>query len=75
MGTRDDVVAHRNTYLDRLQALRNTHLPPPPPSDERPVTLPPDAEFRKKLVLIFMTKAYLARMKVNVGLGLQVTTR
>lgn len=44
---RDDVVASR---IDMLKGLRDTHLPP---SDERPVTPPPDAETRKKLVLIY----------------------
>ena len=50
---REDVVAHRREYLDMMKALRDTHLPPPLPSDEHPTTPPPDAETRKKLVLIY----------------------
>ena len=36
-----------------MKTLRDTHLPPPPPSDERVVTPPPNAEFLKRLVLIY----------------------
>ena len=50
---REDVVAYRREYLDVMKDLRDTHLPPPLPSDERPTTPPPDAETRKKLVLIY----------------------
>ena len=50
---REDVVAHRKKFLDEIKTLRDTHLPPPPPSDERVATPPPNAEFLKKLVLIY----------------------
>ena len=50
---REDVVAYHQKYLDVMKDLRDTHLPPPLPSDERPTTPPPDAETRKKLVLIY----------------------
>jgi len=50
---RDDVVAHRKKYLHEMKTLRDTHLPPPPPSDERAATPPPNAEFLKRLVLIY----------------------
>ena len=50
---RDDVVAYRKEFLKKLDDLRDTHLPPPPCSDERAATPPADAETRKNLVLIF----------------------
>ena len=31
---RDDVIAHRREYLDMVKKLRDSHLPPPPLSDE-----------------------------------------
>ena len=50
---REDVVEYRGKYLDMLKELYDTHLPLPVPSDKM-VPIPPlDAEFRKKLVLIF----------------------
>ena len=36
-----------------MKELRDTHKPPLPCSDERAATLPPDAESRKALVLIY----------------------
>ena len=50
---REDVVKSRKEFLERLNRLKRTHLPPPPCSDERVATLPPDAETRKKLVLLY----------------------
>ena len=50
---RNDVVEHRMTFLMKLKELRDMHKPPPPCSDERSATPPPDAEFRKTLVLIY----------------------
>ena len=50
---RTDVVAHCTEYLDKMQNLHGSHLPLPPTSDERAATPPPDAEFKKKLVLIY----------------------
>ena len=44
---------HRREYLDTITQLRDSHLPPPPVSDERVATPPPDAETRGKLVLIY----------------------
>lgn len=43
----------RNKYLDMMRQLYDTHLPPPPSSDEMAPVPPDDAEYRKKLVLIF----------------------
>lgn len=48
---RDDVVAQRKQFLDELKSLRELHLPPPPPCDERVTTPPSDAETRKRLEL------------------------
>lgn len=50
---RDDVVAHRKKFLNEMKSLRESHLHPPPPSDERALTPPIDAESRKRLVLIY----------------------
>ena len=50
---RDDVVAYRKKFLDDMKSLRESHLPPPPVSDERAVTPPPNAESLKRLVLIY----------------------
>ena len=50
---RADVVASRGQYLKELSELQASHLPPPPCSDERAATPPPDAETRKTLVSIF----------------------
>ena len=50
---RSDVVAYRKEYLGMIKQLHDTHLPPPPPSDEMAAIPPPDAEFRKKLTLIY----------------------
>lgn len=50
---RADVVASRSQYLKELGELQALHLPPPPCSDERAATPPPDAETRKTLVSIF----------------------
>ena len=47
------MVAYRVKYLKELSDLRSSHLPPPPCSDERAKTSPPDAETRKKLILIY----------------------
>ena len=50
---REDVVKSRVEFLDALKELKETHLPPPPCSDE-PAALPPaDAETRKTLLLIY----------------------
>ena len=50
---REDVVKSRVEFLDALKELKETHLPPPPCSDE-PAALPPaDAETRKTLVLVY----------------------
>ena len=37
---REDVVAYRKEFLDEMKSLRDSHLPPPPPSDERALTPP-----------------------------------
>ena len=50
---REDVVAHRAEFLMKLKELKESHLPPPPCSDEPAATPPLDAEFKKKLVLIY----------------------
>ena len=50
---REDVIKSRREFLQQIRHLKDTHLPPPPCSDERAVTLPADAENRKKLVLIY----------------------
>ena len=49
----DDVVPLRKKFLDVIKELQDTHLPPPPPSDENAMTPPPDAEFCKRLMLIY----------------------
>jgi hypothetical protein len=61
---RDDVVAYRKEYLKSMHELCLAHNPSPPCSDERAVTPPDDAEFKKKLVLIFQHF-----MKASIGLG------
>ena len=50
---REDVVKSRKTFLDKVNSLKVSHLPPPPCSDERAKTPPLDAESRKRLVLIY----------------------
>ena len=50
---REDVVKSRREFLQQIRHLKDTHLPPPPCSDERAGTPPADAENRKKLVLIY----------------------
>ena len=45
-------MAYRKEFLKKLEDLRDTHLPPPPRSDERAATPHADAETRKNLVLI-----------------------
>ena len=50
---REDFVTYRKEFLDEMKSLRDSHLPPPPPSDERALTPPIDAESRKRLVLIY----------------------
>lgn len=50
---REDVVKARKTFLKDMNDLKSTHLPPPPCSDERAPTPPPDAETRKTLVLLY----------------------
>ena len=50
---RQDVVDYRSKYLNMMKQFYDTHLPPPAPSDEMAPVPPPDAEYRKKLVLIF----------------------
>ena len=50
---RADVVASRSQYLKELNEVQASHLPPPPCSDEKAATAPPDAEARKTLVSVF----------------------
>ncbi len=50
---REDVVKHREEFLKKMKDLRATHKPPPPCTDERAATPPPDAEFRKTMVCIY----------------------
>ena len=45
---REDVVAHRKKFLEVMTELRTSHLPPPPPSDERAATLPHTLKARKQ---------------------------
>ena len=47
---RQDVVNYRKKYLDTMKQFCDTHLPPPPPSDEMAPVPPPNAEFMKKLI-------------------------
>ena len=49
---REDVIGHRKKFLNETKSVRDSHLPPPPPSDERALTPTIDTESRKKLVLI-----------------------
>ena len=49
---REDVVKSCREFLQQICHLKDTHLPPPPCSDERAVT-PADAKKRKKMVLIY----------------------
>ena len=49
----EDVIKARREFLQNICHVKDTHLPPPPCSDERGVTPPADAENRKKLVLIY----------------------
>ena len=46
------------SHKECLKKLKETHLPPPPCSDERAVTPPPDADTRKKLILTRYTHAH-----------------
>ena len=50
---RDDVVTYQKKFLSEMNTFRESHLPAPPPSDERALTPPSDAEFCKRLVLIY----------------------
>lgn len=50
---RGDVVQSRKEFLEQLCQLKHTHLPPPPCSDERAATLPPDTDTKKELVLLY----------------------
>ena len=50
---REDVIKARKTFLKYLHELKTAHLPPPPCSDECPATPPPDAETRKRLVMLY----------------------
>ena len=66
---REDVAAHQREYLDDLKDHQESHLPPPPPSDEYPSTSPPDAETRKKLVLIYPDESIFNTHKGQLGFG------
>ena len=44
IGTRE-----KTKYLDTITQFRDSHLPPPPVSNERAAVPPPDAETRKKI--------------------------
>lgn len=50
---KEEVIRFRKEFLKELHHLKNTHLPPPPCSDERASTPSPDAETRKELVLLY----------------------
>ena len=50
---REDVVAYRKDYLKVMHDLYSTHNPAPPCSDQQAPIPAPDAETRKKIVVIF----------------------
>jgi len=50
---REDVVKSREEFLKKLKESKESHLPPLPCGDERAATPPPDAEMRKKLMLLY----------------------
>ena len=47
-----DAITYRRGYPDMLKQLYDTHLPPPLTADELVLVSPPDAEFRKNLILM-----------------------